>query len=171
MAYVSLIISPATIYFISFLVGLIPDRYPIHNLEKELNVQLKYDYDVEKNHIDNEGRDYTATVVLKLSDECLKSTVQQIEKSKYFNLKDTYCVSENIKENERDTVLYWKVRNYLQKEHLTGYWIKQNDSVYKFYNPNLSDIPNAAILFHEGYELEANLNVKNKVLNYRYFKY
>lgn len=173
-ALLSILVSPFTLLLFIIILdftGPSQSGSSTHTLEQTLNIEIENDYDVEQNNVNHHGHDYTTTVVLKLYDECLKSTVQQIEKSKFFNLKDTYCVSENIKESERDTVLYWKVRNYLEKEHLTGYWIKQNDSMYKFYTPNLSDIPNAAILFHEGYDVEANLNVKNKVLEYKYFKY
>ena len=70
-----------------------------------------------------------------------------------------------------DTLLYWKVRNYLEKEHLTGYWIKKDDVTYDFYSPVLSDIPNSAILFHEGFDISASLSLQDKTLNYQYTKY
>jgi hypothetical protein len=43
--------------------------------------------------------------------------------------------------------------------------------VYEFYEPSLSDIPNAAILFKESYVISAELNLKKRTLVYKRWEY
>jgi hypothetical protein len=71
-----------------------------------------------------------------------------------------------------DTVFYWTVRDHLEAKRLTGLWVyDQQRAVYEFYEPSLSDIPNAAILFQESYVLSAEVDLKNKTLSYRRVQY
>jgi hypothetical protein len=140
-------------------------------MAETLNIYITDDYDVEKNTINYNGQDYNAIIILKLSDKSLKNITNQIEKTSFFNLQHDFYGNNEIEWQKSDTLLYWKVRNYLEKEHLTGYWIKKDDETYDFYSPVLSDIPNSAILFHEGFVINASLSLKDKTLNYEYIKY
>jgi hypothetical protein len=80
--------------------------------------------------------------------------------------------ADGIEWPKSDTLLYWKVRNHLKKNKLTGLWVyDQERAVYEFYEPSLSDIPNGAILFKESYVLSAELGLKNKTLSYRRIEY
>lgn len=144
-------------------------------MEETLNIDITEDYAVEINRIDyHYGFDYTAVIRLKLSDKSLNNITSQIKKSPFFNLKHDFY-SNNTFDNEyewqkRDTLLYWKVRSYLEKEHLAGYWIKKDEDTYEFC-PVYSDITNFAILFQEGFDINAWLSLKDKTLNYKYTKY
>jgi hypothetical protein len=140
-------------------------------MEETLNIEISDNYDVKTNTINYEGQDYDAIIILKLSDESINNLKGQIEKSPFFNLKHDFSRNNEIESEKSDTLLYWKVRNYLEKEHLTGYWIKKDEVTYEFYSPNLSDIPNSAILFHEGFDINASVSIKDKTLNYEYIKY
>ncbi len=67
---------------------------------------------------------------------------------------------------------FFHVRTYLEKTKLTGLWVyNSKKAVYDFYEPSLSDIPNAAIMFHEDYVISAEFNPKTKILTYRRFQF
>lgn len=174
-SYLSVILSPFTICIIGLIVLLIlfhqPSKFSIDKMEETLQIEIKDDYDVEKNTINYFGQDYNAIIELKLSDKALKNITNKIEKSPFFNLKHDFHGNNEIEWQKSDTVLYWKVRDYLKKEHLTGYWIKKDDFTYDFYSPNLSDISNSAILFDEAFEINATISLKDKTLNYEYIKF
>lgn len=170
VAYISVIASPFTLCLALLITILIllhqPSKFSVDTVEETLNIKITDDfftdgYDVEKNTITYFDQDFTATVVLKLSKESFKDVKSQIERSPFFNTEW----------QQSDTVLYRKVRDYLEKEHLTGYWIKKDNLSYEFYAPTLSDIPNSAILFHEGFDVIANLSLLDRTLNYKYIKY
>jgi hypothetical protein len=73
---------------------------------------------------------------------------------------------------EQDSIKYWSVRTYLEKSKLTGLWVyNSKKAVYDFYEPSLSDIPNAAIMFQEDYVISAEFNPKTKILTYKRFQY
>jgi hypothetical protein len=74
--------------------------------------------------------------------------------------------------SEQDSIKYWSVRTYLEKSKLTGLWVyNSKKAVYDFYEPSLSDIPNAAIMFQEDYVISAEFNPKTKILTYKRFQY
>ena len=73
---------------------------------------------------------------------------------------------------QSDTVVYWKVRDYLEKNKRTGLWVYHPDrNAYEYYEPSLSDIPNAALLFKESYVLSAELNGYTRTLHYTRWEY
>ncbi len=174
IAYFSIIISPFTIVVLLTMIGLgfQNNDFSIEEMEKSLNIEIEGDYSVEKNKIIWNGRqDYKATIIIKLTDESLSNLVGQIEKSKYFNLKQEFYGNDELKWKNSDTIMYWNVRNYLEEEKLTGYWVRQDSLTLEFYEPTFSDIPNSAILFHEAYIVEANLSKKDRILKFEYTKY
>jgi len=80
--------------------------------------------------------------------------------------------ADGIEWPKSDTLLYWKVRNHLEKNKLTGLWVYDHGrAVYEFYEPSLSDIPNGAILFKESYVISAELGLENRTLSYRRIEY
>lgn len=175
-ACLSVIISPFTLGIITFSFILLftyqPKSFSISDMEKSLNVEIDGDYDVLDNEIIRNGRqDYTANVSLKFTDESLKDLVNQIEKSSYFNLNHNFYGNDEGMWEKSDTVFYWKVRNYLKENKMTGYWVKQDKFTYVFSEPLLSDIPNSSILFLEAYMINAQLSLKDKILKYEYIKY
>lgn len=173
--YISTIISPFTICLIMVITFLtlshLPRTFSVKKMQKTLNIEIEGEFIIEKNEINYSGQDYDAIITLKLSEESLKKISEKIEKSPFFNLKQDFYRNNENEWLKSDTVLYWKVRNYLKKEHLTGYWKKKDEFTYEFYSPNLSDIPNSALLFNEGFDIEANLSTKDKLLTYKYIKY
>jgi hypothetical protein len=171
VAYISVVISPFTLWLIIIIASHQPSKFSMDTMEETLNIEISDNYDVKTNTINYEGQDYDAIIILKLSDESINNLKGQIEKSPFFNLKHDFSRNNEIESEKSDTLLYWKVRNYLEKEHLTGYWIKKDEVTYEFYSPNLSDIPNSAILFHEGFDINASVSIKDKTLNYEYIKY
>lgn len=105
---------------------------------------------------------------LKLSNKSVKLLIDQIEHSKYFSKKEVKLFySEDNNWPEQDSIKYWSVRKYLEKSKLTGLWVYNSKrAVYYFYEPGLSDIPNAAIMFQQDYVISAELNPKTKTLTY-----
>ena len=47
----------------------------------------------------------------------------------------------------------------------------QEKGIYEFYEPSLSDIPNASILYKETYTLSAEVNLKTRTLSYRRWQF
>jgi len=90
----------------------------------------------------------------------------------YDSSKQVLHGSDEIAWAQSDTVFYWKVRDHLEASQLTGLWAyDQERAVYEFYEPSLSDIPNASILFEESYVLSAELNLKTRTLSYRRWQF
>jgi hypothetical protein len=118
----------------------------------------------------NEGE---INATLKLSDKTARLLTDQISHSKYFSRKQVELVySEDNNWSEQDSIKYWSVRSYLEKSKRTGLWMYNSQkAVYDFYEPSLSDIPNAAIMFNEDYVISAEFNPKTKILTYRRFQY
>lgn len=170
-AYISVIISPFTLYMIGIILFHQPSEFSLNTMEETLNIDIADDYDIEKNTINYNGQDFNAIIKLKLSDVAIEKITNQIESAPFFNLKQDFFGNDEVEWQKSDTLLYWKVRNYFEKEHLTGYWVKRDDFNYDFYSPNLSDIPNSAILFNEGFDIKASLSLKDKTLNYEYIQY
>ena len=80
--------------------------------------------------------------------------------------------SDGVEWPKSDTLLYWKVRDHLEASQLTGLWAYDSEKgVYEFYEPNLSDIPNASILFKESYVVSAEVDLKNKTLSYTRWRF
>ena len=64
------------------------------------------------------------------------------------------------------------MREHLEATHLTGLWVYDPEKgAYEFYEPSLSDIPNASILFEESYTVSAEVNLKNRTLSYKRWKF
>jgi hypothetical protein len=118
----------------------------------------------------NEGE---INATLKLSDKTASLLTDQISHCKYFSRKQVELVySEDNNWSEQDSIKYWSVRSYLEKSKRTGLWMYNSQkAVYDFYEPSLSDIPNAAIMFNEDYVISAEFNPKTKILTYRRFQY
>lgn len=117
------------------------------------------------------GQDYENVVNLKFTQKGLNEFVHSIEQTRYFNLQHNFYGSDQVAWKNSDTTFYFSVRNGLKDLHLTGYWIKTDSSTYVFHEPDLSDIPNSSILFDEAYQIEAELNIQERMLMYRFIKY
>jgi hypothetical protein len=118
----------------------------------------------------NEGE---INATLKLSDKSASLLTDEIGHSKYFSQKQVKLFySDDSDWSEQDSIKYWSVRTYLEKSKLTGLWVyNSKKAVYDFYEPSLSDIPNAAIMFQEDYVISAEFNPKTKILTYKRFQY
>lgn len=172
--YFSIIISPFTI-LLAIMISIYamiyqPSKFSLEKLEDSIGISLPSGYSTEKNSIEYLGQDYEAEVKLIFTDKGLNKVINNIEQTKYFNLQNSFYGSNKIEWVKSDTALYQSVRDYLETEHLTGYWIKTDSVTYEFYEPRLSDIPNSAILFHEGYFILATINTSEKKLVYKYIK-
>jgi hypothetical protein len=110
---------------------------------------------------------------LKLSDKTARLLTDQISHSKYFSRKQVELVFIEVNNwPEQDSIKYWSVRTYLEKSKRTGLWMYNSQkAVYDFYEPSLSDIPNAAIMFNEDYVITAEFNPKTKILTYKRLQY
>jgi len=110
---------------------------------------------------------------LKLSDKSARLLTDQISHSKYFSRKQVELVFSEVNNwPEQDSIKYWSVRTYLEKSKRTGLWMYDSQkAVYDFYEPSLSDIPNAAIMFNEDYLITAEFNPKTKILTYKRLQY
>lgn len=173
LAYISVLLSPVTliVLLVAFILiyDSLPKRFSIKNVEKDLNISLVKPYEVELNNTDQiDWQDFTATVIISFEEESFNKVEQQILESKYFNLYQDFYGNNTIKWAESDTDLYWEVRNYLEANKLTGYWVREDSLTYVFFEPNLSDIPNSAILFNKGYMIRASLSKENLKLYYQY---
>lgn len=176
LAYFSVIFSPFTLGLFALIIISIltykPTSFSVDTMEQSLNIEIEGDYTVEKNKIIwNGSQDYNAIILIKLTEESYAKLVDQIEKSSFYNLNQDFYGNDELKWKKSDTAMYWKVRNYLEEKKITGYWIRNDSLSYDFYEPTLSDIPNAAILFHEAYLVEAHLSKKDRILKFEYVKY
>lgn len=106
---------------------------------------------------------------ITFSPSSMTSLKDQISQSKYFsNEKVELIYCDDCNWSLQDSTNYWSVRNYLEINKLTGLWMyNSKKSMYEFYEPNLSDISNSGILFHENYNISAEFDPKNKTLTYK----
>jgi hypothetical protein len=110
---------------------------------------------------------------LALDADALEHLKDQIKQTAYYDSSRLELYgSDGIEWAKSDTLLYWKVRNHLEASQLTGLWAyDQEKGSYEFYEPSLSDIPNASILFEESYMLSAELNLKSRTLSHRRWQF
>ncbi len=105
---------------------------------------------------------------LALDADALAELQEQIRQTAFYDSsKHILHGADELAWTKSDTVFYWKVRDHLEASQRTGLWVyDQEKGVYEFYEPSLSDIPNASILFKETYTLSAEVNLKNRTLSY-----
>jgi hypothetical protein len=172
--YLSAILSPVSLLFILVIGFLIvtykPSKFSISELEDSIGLSLPRGYKVNINQMTHSFQDYSAEVELEFEENELQELIKEIENSPFYNLQYNFNRSNAEEWLKSDTTVYWKVRNHLEEEKMTGYWKKGDADTYNFYTPNFSDIPNSAFLFNEGFDIEATLNIKSKKLIYRYYK-
>ena len=110
---------------------------------------------------------------IELEPDALEDLALQIRQTEFYDSsKHILYGSDELAWPQSDTVFYWKVRDHLEKNKLTGLWVyDQERAVYEFYEPSLGDIPNASILFEESYMLSAELNLKSRTLSYRRWEF
>ena len=108
------------------------------------------------------------TASLVLDADALAELQGQIRQTAYYDSSRLELYgADSLGWIKSDTLLYWRVRNHLEARQLTGLWVYDPEKgVYEFYEPSLSDIPNASILFKETYTLSAEVNLKNRTLSY-----
>lgn len=106
---------------------------------------------------------------LTLDADALAEIQEQIRQTAFYDSSRLELYgSDSLGWIKSDTLLYWKVRNHLQASQQTGLWVYDSEKgIYEFYEPNLSDIPNAALLFEESYTVSGEVNLKNKTLSYK----
>lgn len=110
---------------------------------------------------------------LALDADALAELQEQIRQTAFYDSSRLELYgSDSLGWIKSDTLLYSKVRNHLEASQRTGLWVYDYEKgVYEFYEPNLSDIPNAALLFEESYTLSAEVNLKNRTLSYRRWQF
>jgi hypothetical protein len=103
-----------------------------------------------------------------LDADVLAEVQEQIRKTAFYDSSRLELYgSDSLGWIKSDTLLYWRVRNHLEASQRTGLWVYDSEKgAFEFYEPNLSDIPNAALLFEESYTVSAKLNLKNRTLTY-----
>ena len=143
---------------------------------KDLGISLPYwgtsvtAYEDKVSSFRGEG-EITASLVLDA--DALAELQEQIRRTAFYDSSKLELYgADSLDWIKSDTLLYWKVREHLEATHLTGLWVyNQEKGVYEFYEPSLSDIPNAAILFEESYTLSAELNQKSRILTFRRWQF
>ena len=110
---------------------------------------------------------------LALDADALAELQEQIRQTAFYDSsKHILHGADELAWAKSDTVFYWKVRDHLEATHLTGLWVYDSEKgAYEFYEPNLSDIPNAALIFEETYTLSAELNLKSRILTFRRWQF
>jgi hypothetical protein len=147
-----------------------------NDIGRDLGINIPYwgtsfiNFDKTLTLFRNEGE---INATLKLSDKSANLLTNQIGNSKYFSKKQLELFySDDNNWPEQDSIKYWSVRTYLEKSKLTGLWVyNSKKAVYDFYEPSLSDIPNAAIMFDEDYVISAQFNPATKILTYKRFQF
>jgi hypothetical protein len=146
------------------------------DISADLEVQLPYwgtkltKYTNSKSGFRGEGE---ILADIELEPDALEDLALQIRQTEFYDSsKHILYGSDEMAWPQSDTVFYWKVRDHLEKNKLTGLWVyDQERAVYEFYEPSLSDIPNGAILFKESYVISAKLGLENRTLSYRRIEY
>ena len=110
---------------------------------------------------------------LALDADALAELQEQIRQTAFYDSsKHVLHGADELAWAKSDTVFYWKVREHLEARQLTGLWVYDPEKgVYEFYEPSLSDIPNASILFEESYTHSAEVNLKTRTLSYRRWQF
>lgn len=144
----------------------------LNGIGKNLGVNIPYwgtSFKSFENNISSFRSEGEVNATLILSNKSVDLLTDQIVSSKFYNRKNIELVySDNNNWSKQDSVKYWSIRSYLQKNKLTGLWMYNSQkAIYEFYEPNLSDIPNAGILFHEDYSISAEFDPETKTLIYR----
>jgi hypothetical protein len=113
------------------------------------------------------------TTSLVLDADALAKLQEQIRQTAFYDSsKHVLHGADELVWAKSDTVFYWKVRDHLEASQLTGLWVyDQEKGGYEFYEPSLSDIPNAALLFEESYLVSAELDLETRRLNYKRWQY
>jgi hypothetical protein len=141
------------------------------DISADLGVQLPYwgtkqtKYTNSKSGFRGEGE---ILADIELEPDALEDLALQIRQTEFYDSSRLELYgADGIEWPKSDTLLYWKVRDHLEASQLTGLWAyDQEKGSYEFYEPSLSDIPNASILFKESYTLSAELNLKTRTLSY-----
>lgn len=172
--YLAALLSPFALFVFLFYLAVIfshrPSRFSMYKLQKSVGVTIPWLYSVEKNTIEYSRQDYIATVELRFSGRGMKKLMKQIEKSGFYNFRHNLSAKEAKLRLASDTAFFNDIVRYLEKERLTGIWVKTDSVTCRFIEPELGDIPNSAILFHQGYVIEAVIRVNEKRLCYKYLK-
>jgi hypothetical protein len=145
-------------------------------ISADLGVQLPYwgtnltEYSESKSGFRGEGEVLATLEFDAAAFEEFKTHIRQT--AFYDSSKQVLHGADELAWAKSDTVFYWAVRDHLEAQRLTGLWVyDQQRAVYEFYEPSLSDIPNASILFKESYTLSAELNLKTRTLSYRRWQF
>lgn len=154
-----------------FAVHLLTELDQRQTIGKDLGISIPYWGTTMTDFTDNissfrgEGE---ITASLALDADALAELQEQIRQTAYYDSsKHVLHGADELAWAKSDTVFYWKVRDHLEASQLTGLWAyDQEKGVYEFYEPSLSDIPNASILFKETYTLSAEVNLKSRTLRY-----
>jgi hypothetical protein len=146
------------------------------DISDDLGVQLPYwGTNLTKNTNSKSGFRGEGEILadIELETDALEDLALQIRQTAFYDSSRLELYgADGIEWPKSDTVFYWKVRDHLEKNKLTGLWVyDQQRAVYEFYEPSLSDIPNGAILFKESYVISAELGLENRTLSYRRIEY
>jgi hypothetical protein len=163
----SLLLLPAGVLCLN----LSAELYHRSDISADLGVQLPYwgtnmtEYTESKSGFRGEGE---VLARLEFDTAAFEEFKTQIRQTAFYDSSRLALFgSDSLGWIKSDTLLYWKVRNHLEASKLTGLWVYDLEKgIYEFYEPNLSDIPNAALLFEESYTVSAELNLKNRTLRY-----
>lgn len=173
--YLLSIFSPFTLILFS-LIGISiviykPARFSVFKIENTLGIEIPFWSRVNKNKITHYRQDFIAEVDLKFTERQIENLILQIKNTPFYNHQFQEYAEDENGQVIGDSLAYWTLRNYLEKSHMTGYWMTEDSVTFYFKEPNLSDIPNAAILFHESFGVSARLNKNQRILKYEYSKY
>lgn len=143
-----------------------------NQISKDLGIKIPYwgttliSYKDNTTLLRGEGE---INVQVELDANSFKEVESQIRQTPFFaDRKKNLQGADMVEWPKSDTVFYWNVRHHLEKHKLTGLWLyDKKKQVFEFYEPNLSDIPNAGILFSEDYSISAELDPKNRMLRYQ----
>ena len=110
---------------------------------------------------------------LALDADALAEIQEQIRQTAFYDSSRLELYgSDSLGWIKSDTLLYWRVRNHLEASQQTGLWVYDPEKgAFEFYEPNLSDIPNASLLFEESYTLSAELNLKSRILTFNRWRF
>ena len=159
-----------------FAVHLLTELDQRQSIGQDLGISLPYwgtkviEYRDNISSFRGEG-EITASLVLDV--DALAELQEQIRQTAFYDSSEHVLHgADELAWAKSDTVFYWTVRNHLEATHLTGLWAyDQEKGVYEFYEPSLSDISNASILFEESYVLSAELNQKSRILTFRRWQF
>ena len=163
----SLLLLPASVLCLN----LSAELYHRSDISADLGVQLPYwgtnmtEYTESKSGFRGEGE---VLATLEFDTAAFEEFKTQIRQTAFYDSSrlELYA-SDSLGWIKSDTLLYWRVRNHLEVSQRTGLWVYDTEKgTYEFYEPNLSNIPNAALLFEESYTVSGELNLKNRTFTY-----